>query len=229
MTPFANAETIQKDASNKFVATSQAAVWYWFGTKAQLVTLAQTVYAAAKAVRSSIIVTTPDFVEGANVSGEEEWLATWMDAGGTPYFDALAYHFYNYDIRPVTKSADAYSIIQRCDDLAAILAARGRAGVPKIASEAGFTPGWWFYSNQTDRTGQAQTLMRVSAYLALRGWLGVIWYDHTEEFAGAPATQVANANALDWVRLSLAGKQIQGYVETDNSLRLLTPSGITAV
>jgi len=221
-TPFSNAETIQKDASNKFVNTTQNAVHYWFGTKEQLVTHCQAVFSSAKAVRSSIIVTTPDFVEGSNVSGEEEWLATWMDAGGTPYFDALAYHFYNYDIRPTTKSADAYSIIQRCEDLDLILSARGRGGVPKIASEAGFTSGWSFWAQQSDRASQAATIKRVSAYLAARGWQGVIWYDHTEEYVGAPSANAVIANALDTAG-KLSGNQLSGaYVAQDNSLRMLS-------
>jgi len=219
---FDAANQIRVDASNYVTPSQQAAVHYWFGTKAQLVTHAQTVYVAAKAVRSSIIVTTPDFVEGANSGGEEEWLATWMDAGGASAFDCLAYHFYNYDIRPSTKSADSYSLNQRCDELDAILSARGRGGVPKIASECGFTSGWAFWAMQSDRASQAQTIKRVSAYLAARGWSGVIWYDHTEEYCGAPSANQAVADALLYVGRAFSGSAVSGaYVENDNSLRLL--------
>lgn len=220
-TPFNGSNQIRVDGGNYFTPSSQAAVWYWFGTKEELVQVSATVYAAAKAVSPSVIVTTPDFVEGANIASEEEWLATWMDAGGSAYMDALGYHFYNYDIRPETRSGDAYSVIQRCDDLDAILAARGKSGLPKIASECGYTPGWTFWTQTGDRPSQAATLQRVSTYLAARGWQGVIWFNHTEEYDGAPSANAANASALAWAG-RIGGKAISGaFVDQSNTLQML--------
>lgn len=204
-TAFDASNQIRVDGSNYFTPSAQAAVWYWFGTRAELVATAQTVYNAAKAVRSSIIVTTPDFVEGANISGEEEWLATWLDAGGRGYFDVVAYHFYNYDIRAATQSGNAYSVATRCDDLEAILSTRG-VNSRLIASECGYTPGWAFWTAQAGY--RAQALKRVTAYLAVRGWLAVLWYDHTEAYGGSPATVPEVANAYDWLGRTLSGASI---------------------
>ena len=219
-TPFANIETIQVDASHRFAATQQAAVSYWFGTKAQLAMHCQAVHAAAKAVRSSIVITTPDFVEGANISGEEEWLATWLDAGGNGTFDVLAYHFYNYDIRPDNSYGKAYSLQLRCDAIDAILSARG-ISVPKIASECGNTPGWAYYMAWSKEV-QAQNLKRVSAYLAMRGWIGVAWYGHSNAYSGNPSAYPEIAQALNWLGVNIAGRTISGaYIDSDQTLRML--------
>lgn len=222
VTPFANAEQVRVDGSNYFTASQQAAVWYWYGTKAELVTHCQTVYTAAKAVNPSVIVMTPDFVEGANVSGEEEWIATWIDAGGRGYFDAVAYHFYNYDIRQATKTADAYSIIARCDDIDAILSVRGLSSVGKYATEIGGTTGWSFINYSADKGAQAKTIKRVTAYLAARGWKSAIWYNHDGIYAGNPAGYPEIAQAMKWLGVILSGKTISGaYVGEDNTLRML--------
>lgn len=219
-TAFNASNQIRVDGSNYFTPTQQAAVSYWFGTLDELVTTSRAVYAAAKAANPAVLVTTPDFVEGANVSGENEWLATWIDAGGSGSFDVVAYHFYNYEIRAATKTADAYSIIERCDAIDAVLQTRG-ISAPKIASECGYTSGWNFYSQiNTDKTSQAATLRRVTAYLASRGWIAVIWYNHTDDFCGNPASYATIANALDWCG-KLAAKSISAaHVRQDNSLHL---------
>jgi hypothetical protein len=224
VTAFGNSEQIRVNdsASNVFTATTQNAVHYFHGTKEQLVSTAQTVYNAAKAVRSDIIVTTPDFTDGANISGQEEWLSSFLDSGGNAYVDALAYHFYNFDIRPATVLGTAYSIQQRCDDLDSILLVRGMSKIPKIASEVGYTPGWGFWNMTTDRVGQGKTLQRVAGYLAARGWKAAIFFDHENEYAGDPAANAEVANALRNIGLLLTGKIISGaYIGPDNTLRML--------
>lgn len=220
-TPFSpGAETIQKvgDASKYWTATSTSAIWYWFGTKAELVTHCQTVYAAAKAANPNVLVTWPDFVEGGG--SEEQWIETWLDAGGSNAFDVGAYHFYGYDIRDANLNAVAYSLPARCDSIDAILAARG-ISCPLIASECGAVPGWAFYDSLS-KGAQAQTLKRVTAYLAARGWLGVIWYGHSNTYCGNPSVYPEISQALNWLQQTLGGKTISGaYVAEDNTLRML--------
>lgn len=220
-TPFTpGGEDIQKKdvPGTKWTATSTAAVWYWFGTKEQLVTHCQTVYAAAKAANPNVLVTWPDFVEGGG--SEEEWIATWLDAGGSSAFDVGAYHFYNYDIRDADLSALAYSLPARCDAIDAILSARG-ISCPLIASECGNTSGWAFY-NSLSKGAQAQTIKRVVSYLAARGWGPVIIYDHSQAYSGNPSVYPEIAQALNWMQKTLGGKAISGaYVAEDNTLRMM--------
>ncbi len=221
-------ETIQKvgDPSKFWTATSTSAIWYWFGTKAQLVTHCQTVYAAAHAVNPNIIVTWPDFVEGGG--SEEQWLETWLDAGGKGAFDAGAYHFYGYDVMAATRLGTAYSLQDRCNTIDSILAARG-ISCPLIASECGATPGWAFYDSWS-KDVQAQNLKRVSAYLAMRGWSGIIWYGHNNAYCGNPSTNPEIAQALNWIGKTIAGSTISGaYVAADQSLHMLIDGVPTAV
>ena len=221
-TPFGNTETVQKvgDATRYWTASQQNAVNYFYGSNADLVAMQQSGYAAAKAADPNITVMWPDFVDGGD-HAETEWLTQFFDAGGLAYGDALAYHFYCYELAPESIQYRSYSLPARLDSLDVILAARRRSGVPKIASEVGFQPTFSFYLNQSNRLNQAQTIKRVMAYLAARGWSAAIGFDHTNEYIGDPEANTENADALKWAGVTLSGADISSAsVLYDNSLVL---------
>jgi len=219
-TPFGNTETVQKvgDATRYWTASQQNAVNYFFGSNADLVAMQQAGYAAVKAADPNITVMWPDFLDGSD-HGETEWLTQFLDAGGLAYGEALAYHFYCYELEPVSIQYRSYSLPSRLDSLDTILAARGKSGVKKIASEVGFQPTFSFYLNQANRANQAQIIKRVMTYLAARGWTAAIGFDHTNEYIGDPEANIENADALKWVGTTLSGKVISdAWIRYDNAL-----------
>lgn len=227
-TPFANSETIQVDASHQFAATQQNSLYYWFGTAAQLAACQQTVYAAAKAVRAGIKVLTPEFTDGTASGESREWLSEFLDAGGTGYFDALAYHIYNFDIIPVNSSGNANSIQNLNSIIQNVLSTRG-ISVDKYATECGYTSGWTFYGQTADQPSQAQTLKRVGAFLACAGWKSNIWFTHTQAYDGNPSANATISTALGWIGTTFQGKSItNAYISNSNTLHF-TIDGVNLI
>lgn len=220
---FATNETItvepaQTGAGNTFTGTTHNTLMFWAGSNAQLVSMCQNIYTTAKAVRSDIIVMNPEFTDGTAAGEANEWLAEWLDAGGIGYFDALAYHFYNFDIRPSRKSGDANSIQALNRTINNILAARNIT-IDKYATECGYTPGWTFWNQTGDRASQAQTIKRVASYLAATGWKSNIWFTHTQEYDGAPASNAVISQALKWCGDTLSGRTVtDAYISNSNVL-----------
>lgn len=222
--PFASTERIEISGGARYWqgdgSSAQNAVNYFFGSNTDLVAMYQVGYAAAKAADPNITVMWPDFVDGGD-HAETEWLTQFFDAGGLAYGDALAYHFYCYELAPESIQYRSYSLPARLDSLDAILAARGKSGVPKIASEVGFQPTFSFYLSQGNRANQAQIIKRVMGYLAARGWSAAIGFDHTNEYIGDPEANIENADALKWVGVTLSGASISGAsVRYDNSFSM---------
>jgi hypothetical protein len=76
---------------------SSSTVGTWFGTTAQLVSLAQAAYNAITGVSNSIKVISPSYFsesDGALYTNGPDSLDAYLAAGGGAYCDAVGYHFY---------------------------------------------------------------------------------------------------------------------------------------
>jgi hypothetical protein len=230
--PLIVGEQIRKDASNYITNTTFRTRYYFHGTAAQLAAQSKNVYQTAKAINPSVMVMSPDFVDGyGSIGVEYDHITAWGSASdgaagfGKNWADALSYHFYDFDSVAVDNAGVYRSLQTRLNQLSSVKSGLG-VQWDIYGTEVGYTTGWQFYTTLASQPiARAGMLKRVALLLAAGGVKSCIFYNHEDNFCGNPSTVPEISNCIDQIANQYNGKMLysagflygnQGYSLTGN-------------
>lgn len=169
----------------------------WVGTTAQMVTIAQTVSNAVKAVDASYKVLTP-CPQGYGTT----WMSGFLSAGGGAYCDIMAFHGYMFGHAP----EDIATLI---DDYKSVFSAHGQSG-----KEIWNTESYRLESNDLADADQVNFLAVTHLLGYVKGLSRYYWYtwdgsgttgqewkyqNYTGGVTGITATGIAHQQIINWM------------------------------
>lgn len=146
---------------------------YWAGTPAQLVTMAQDAYTIIKQIDPAALVLSPS-PSTANQFGVH-FLPAYFAAGGAPYLDVVACHFYQYDNSGNQVRTAAPWVQTSVTQLKALMAQYSLSAKPIWYTEGSWNDSRNFTPPLTDAE-KSQWLIDSFSILASNGVARAYWY-----------------------------------------------------
>lgn len=167
---------------------------YWHGTTAQMVTMAQTIYNAIKAVDPTYKVLTP-----APQGNSTSWTEAFLAAGGGQYADIMSFHGYTSGPPEVIESL--------IDQYKAVYARYGQSGKPMWDTEA------MDLLSNTNAAGHAKFLAINYLLHWVKGVERFYWYSYADDVGAQWSHQTglniagqANIQVRNWMLGSVPGQ-----------------------
>lgn len=203
---------------------------FFWGSAVDMVEMAETVRAAAKAVDPGIVVISPAFT--GTLTTMDTWLGTYSSAvgkHGRQTFDAVSWH-------PYTAQGDGSAKNLRVNTawgierLNSILVSHGVSSVPKYISEYGTDSSSGAAFAALDAQARKRWMERVMALAAVLGVAGFYVYSYDGSLSGDYINDADGViAAFNRISATLCGKTISFATQRWDGALYLTVDGVTHV